>query len=390
MASSRMRLVAAALTAALVVGACSSGSDVAEPQETDSSRTTNGTLVVANVASLTGSAADYGIGQTRGIELAVDLEAVDLAFDVELRTADDASDAAVGAEAFTALIEEGVAAILGPTLSPVAARTDPLAQAVGVPVLAVTNTTLDIAAIGDVVWRITLSEQAMLPQTLANARATQGVTTAALIGDSTDDYSRGAADAFRAGATEVGVEVIAASGFDPATLDDDGYDTLITDAVASGADAILLAARSTPATRLLTAAQRVGASAVLIGSNGFNAPEVLTAAGSAADGLTVTASWNPAIEEPMSEAFVTAFRERFGTDPDAFAAQGYAGVQVLLAAAEAGDGTSRQAILNGLRSLDTVETVVGTVRFVDREASYPAAIQQVIDGRLGLVARGTP
>ena len=65
-------------------------------------------------------------------------------------------------------------------------------------------------------------------------------------------------------------------------------------------------------------------------------------------------------------------------------------MQVLLAAVAASDGTSRQAIQQGLASLETVDTVVGTVRFETNEAVYPAAIQQVRDGRLGLVARGSP
>jgi hypothetical protein len=56
----------------------------------------------------------------------------------------------------------------------------------------------------------------------------------------------------------------------------------------------------------------------------------------------------------------------------------------------ASDRTSRQAIQQGLASLEEVDTVVGRVRFEANEAVYPAAIQQVRDGRLGLVARGSP
>jgi len=342
------------------------------------------------VASITGSAAPYGMSQEAGTELAVEVEAAGAGVPIRLESADDGSDPEIGTEAFNRLISDGVSAILGPTLSPVAAVTDPLAQAVGVPVLAVTNTTLDLEAVGDLVWRVTLSENAMIPQTLEVARDARAVSTAVLLGDGTDDYSIGAAAAFREGAAEVGIELLADITFDPATLDADGWRLLIAEAAATGADALLLAARSDPAAQLLLAADAEAVTATLIGGNGFNAPEVLTAAGAAADGLLVSASWNPAIDVPASQAFVAAFEARYQRAPDAFAAQGYAGVQILVAAARAGGGTSRQAIASGLEDLGELDTVLGTLRFDGREAVYPAAVQEVQGGTLGLVARGTP
>lgn len=375
----------------LTLGACSTAETTTTTEtSTDSATATDGTLVVGSVASISGSAAPYGLSQQAGTELAVEVEAADAVVPIRLESDDDASDPDTGVEAFNRLISDGVSAILGPTLSPVAAVTDPLAQAVGVPVLAVTNTTLDIAAIGDLVWRVTLSENAMIPQTLGVARDLRGVSTAVLLSDSTDDYSIGAAAAFRTGADEVGIDLLGDITFDPATLDPSGWRQLVGEAAASGADALLLAARSEPAVQLLLAADADAVTATLVGGNGFNTPEVLTAAGPAADGLLVSASWNPAIDVPASRAFVAAFEERYGRTPDAFAAQGYAGVQILVAAAGAGGGTSRQAIADGLANLGELDTVLGALRFDGREAVYPAAVQEVQDGVLGLLARGTP
>jgi len=384
-------IIAAAAVAALALTGCSGGGggDTANAS-TDSATSTDGTLIIGSVASTTGSGAPYGTSQQAGTELAVALEAAGAGVPLRLVSDDDASTADGGSAAFNELISSGASAILGPTLSPVAAVTDPLAQAVGVPVLAVTNTTLDIDAIGDLVWRVTLSENAMIPQTVEAARDLRGVRSAVLLEDGTDDYSRGAAAAFRNGADEAGVALLDDVTFDPATLDDAGWRQLVAGAAGSGADALFLAARSDPAAQLLLAAQAESVTATLVGGNGFNAPDVLTAAGAAADGLLASASWNPAIDVPASKAFVAAYQTRFGTTPDAFAAQGYAGVQVLVAAVRAGGGTSRQAIAEGLRQLGEVETVLGTVRFESREAIYPAAVQEVRGGALGLLTRGTP
>lgn len=350
----------------------------------------NPSLLIGVVASLSGSAQAYGQSQAEGIQLAVEneLEGQFPLLAVELR--DDASSDEGGTEAFTDLIEQGASVILGPTLSPVAQATNPLASAVGVPVLAVTNTTLTIDPDTDTVWRITLSEQAMLPQGLAAKQELAGIDTVVLVADAVDGYAQGAAAGFRAAVEATGVELLGDIGFDPDGLDEDGYRAVLQEAVATNPDALLLAARSDAATGLLQAAAALELPQQLIGSNGFNAPEVISAAGPSAEDLTVTASWNPAIDDPRSLEFVAAYTERFGRTPDAFAAQGYAAVQVVGAAAQAAGGTSAADIRRGLGLLDSVDTVLGTVSFSGNELVYPAAVQTYRDGSFELVARGTP
>lgn len=356
----------------------------------DTASSSNGRLFVGSVASLTGSGQPYGISQIDGTMLAIEFEAEPTGYPIEFDSLDDSSDADAGVSAIGTLIERGASVIVGPTLSPVAAAADPLAQAVGVPVLAVTNTTLDISAIGDCIWRISLSERAMLPQGLAAAQDLRGVRSAVLVSDATDDYSTGAAAAFRTAAEQTGVTLLDDVTFDPATLDPAGYRSVISSAVESNPDAILLAARSRPAVDLLGAIDQLDLAETIVGSNGFNTPEVLAEAGAAADGLIVTASWNPAIDVTASKTFIERYTTRFLRQPDAFAAQSYAGIEVLIAAVSAGGGTSRQAIGDGLAKLDEVDTVLGTLSFVDNEAVYPAAIQVVANGRFELLARGTP
>jgi branched-chain amino acid transport system substrate-binding protein len=384
------RITVLLATLAMVATACGSGGEsVAEGDPVNSTaNTTDGTLLVGSLSSMTGNGSPYGISQQLGTELAIEFESGDMP--LRLESADDGSDPTTASTAMNGLIDAGAAAVLGPTLSPVAAVADPLAQSVGVPVLAVTNTTLDIDAIGDLVWRVSLSERRMLPQGLAAARQLRQVRTAVLISDGSDGYATGAAEAFRTGAASVGIELLDDVTFDPAALDADGYARLLTAAGETNADALLLAARSTSAIDLLLARNGVALPGTIIGSNGFNAREVIDAAGVFADDVVVTASWNPDIDVPASRTFVERYRQRHDATPDAFAAQSYAGVQILVAAAKAGGGTSRQAIQAGLRALTSVNTVVGTVTFERNEAVYPAAIQVVTNGQLELLTRGTP
>ena len=371
------------------VGDSLSAMGVGSGSPDSNSNTDSGTLVIGSVASLSGSAQAYGVSQQQGIELAVDREATGTT-PVVLEVRDDASSPDDGKGAFRDLIEQGASVILGPTLSPVAAATNPLASAVGVPVLAVTNTTLTIDPAADSVWRITLSEKAMLPQGLAAIRQIEGIDTAVLVADDSDDYSRGAAEGFRTAAAITGVELTAQVTFDSTDFTEPDYLELLAQATGDNPDVVLFAARSEAATRLLAAAESLALPQKLVGSNGFNAPEVLAAAGPSAESLTVVASWNPAIDDASSQDFVAAYTERYGTAPDAFAAQGYAGVQVLMEAVELAGGTSPADVRRGLRMLSSVDTVLGAVTFNGNEAVYPAAIQAYRDGNFELITRGTP
>lgn len=338
-------------------------------------------LVIGSVVSETGSGAPYGVTQARGTELAVEQLGLP---ETALMTVDDESTDEGGVLAVDSIIAANAAVIIGPTLSPVAAVADPAAQEAGVPVLAATNTTLDVAAIGDHVWRISLSEQTMIPQAIAGAQATGELATAALISQPSDGYSAGAADAFRAGAAQHGVELVA-----DLTYEEGGdLEALLTEATAADPDALFLAARSDFAADLLLAIEELELDQRLVGGNGFNAPEVFEAAGDAIDGLIVAASWNPEIDVEMSREFVEAYREAYdGDEPDAFAAQAYAAVQVAAAAARQAGGTTAADIQRGLTELGEIDTVLGRFSFTpEREPTYPAAIQVVEDGRFVLLS----
>ncbi len=380
MGSHRPKLAVAVLAlVALVAAACSSG-DTSSP--TGSTQAPAGQVLVGSIASQTGSGAPYGTGQLNGQQLALDLLGPDTGFPLRMTNVDDTSTGGGGVAAMGTLATQGAVAVLGPTLSPVAAEADRVAQQAGMPVLAVTNTTLDIGSIGDMVWRISLSEEAMIPQAIAAARAEHGFATAALIYDSTDGYATGAAQAFRSGAARHGVTLTIDEGFAPGT----GQAVpALRRAQGTNPDALFFAARSAAATELLLGAAQLELPQPKVGGNGFNAPEVLSAAGAAAEGIVVAASWNIDVSYPASEAFEQAYRDRYGNDPDAFAAQGYAGIQVLLAALAASGEASRGGVQAGLEAIGTIDTVLGPLSFDGREAVYPAAVQVVQDGRFVLL-----
>ena len=93
--------------------------------------------------SITGSGEPYGRSQVQGVNLALDQ--INAAGGINgahlnLSISDDASDPSTTAANMTTLANRGPLAVLGPTFTNSAYVADPVANTLGVPVLAVSNT----------------------------------------------------------------------------------------------------------------------------------------------------------------------------------------------------------------------------------------------------------
>ena len=133
------------------------------------------TVKLGAVESLTGDNASYGISIRKGIELGVtEVNASKLlgSSRIELVIYDDKGDKQEGVSAFRKLInDDKVSIIIGPTLSSTAFAADPLAQKAGVPVMGTSTTAIGVTAIGDFIFRDSLSQIAVIPGTLAGVVA---------------------------------------------------------------------------------------------------------------------------------------------------------------------------------------------------------------------------
>ncbi len=130
----------------------------------------SGDILIGAVWSLTGDAAVYGPSQKNAAALAVDeinKSGMLGAAKLKLMTEDDRSTKEGAIAAFDRLIKkEKVIAILGPTLSNSAKAADPIAQDAKVVVLGVSNTAGGIVEIGDFIFRDSLPEFAVQPNTI--------------------------------------------------------------------------------------------------------------------------------------------------------------------------------------------------------------------------------
>lgn len=349
------------------------------------------TATIGVAFTLTGNNGVYGTSQQKGAQLAADeinkagtIPGVQLKLDIE----DDGGTPESGITLFQKFIQDNVLAIIGPTLSNVAKNTDPLAQQAKVPVLGVSNTAAGITDIGDYVFRDSLSEPQVIPNTIKVSKAKLGYQKVALMYANDDAFSKSGYDAFKKALGDNGVQILTEQTF---STNDQDFRTQLTEVKGKNPDAIVVSALAAPATQIMIQARQLGLTQPIIGGNGFNSPAVIKNAGAAAEGLIVGAAWNISSTNPQNQAFVTNFKAKYNADPDQFAAQAYTGVYILAEAIkQAGTTTDHAKLRDALAAIKNLPTPLGSFSFTPtRDADHQPVVQIVKDGKFTVMTAGT-
>ncbi len=137
----------------------------------------------------------------------------------------------------------------------------------------------------------------------------------------------------------------------------------------SGAEAIVLWGNASDAAAAVRAIRRwneTNPSAPLpervFGCDRLASPTFLAEAGAAAEGVAAVATYDPTRDDPRLTTFVNAFTTRFGHEPEAFAAHGYDGANILVAAIRKA-GLNRVRIRDALYEYKQFDGVTGRIEF---------------------------
>lgn len=341
------------------------------------------------VVDTSGAGGVYGVEVLRGMLLA--LSEVNLAGGVngrplDLKVSNGRSDVArIVSLVRQASRNPSVVALLGPTLSSEAVKADPLAQAAGLPVLAVSNTVPNLTAIGKYIFRIPLGDAQIIPAVLRLVEARLRPGTAALLYDNVNAATAGAGEIFRWEAARYGLKVAVVETFASGTTQ---FAPQLSAIKAAGPDVILVSALATDAVGILKQRLQAGipSGTPIIGANGLNTPAIISGAGAAAEGVIVGTAYDPNAPTARNRHFEAAFARRYHQAPDTFAAQGYDGVYTLVTALRrAGATTDRRAFRAALATLKGIPSVLsptGHFSFSsNREAMMTPTVRIVRNGR---------
>lgn len=290
---------------------------------------------------------------------------------------------------------DNVIAIVGPTLSNEAKSSDPEAQKTGISVLAVSNTASGITDIGDFIYRDSLAEAQVIPETIRQVKDKLKISKVSILYAKDDAFSKSGYDVFKVELQKNNIQILSEQTF--ATADTD-YKAQLTAIKADNPDAIVVSALAAPAQTILQQARNdvgIDSKITIIGGNGFNSPTILEKAGKAAEGVVVGAAWNSSSTNELSQKFIANYKKTYGTDPDQFAAQSYAGFYILADAIKRADikdysvknlKENRVAVRDALAKTSNFPTVLGNFSFTEqRDASHPPVVQVVKSGKFEIL-----
>jgi len=277
-----------------------------------------------------------------------------------------------------------VAAILGPVLSSQAFASDPLAVKAGVPVVGVSNTAAGVPQIGATVFRVSAPEAVQIPKSIAVAKKVLHLTRVAVMYDNADDFTisgyKTFVDELKRNDIQIADTITFARG-------DSDFSAQLTRAKAANPQAIVVSALAREGTLLLIQGRNLGISVPFIGGNGFNDTNIIKRAGAAAEGLIVGTAWVPSAPSAVNLTFYDAYRETYKQEPNQFAAQAYAGAQVVAEAVRRAGvtgaqpiRTQRSKILAALYTIKGFDTPLGKIsitkgRDVDQPRTYVAVVR---------------
>ena len=348
----------------------------------------SGEIPIAGVWSLTGDAAVYGPSQKNASELAVDeINKSGMLGEAKLKliTEDDRSTKEGAITAFDKLIKKDkVIAILGPTLSNSAKASNPIAQDAKVIVLGVSNTASGIVEIGDFIFRDSLPESVVQPNTVKITRDKLGYNKVAVMYGDDDVFTKGGYDVFKKVLDDSGIKILTIETFKKKDTD---FSAQLTKIKGLNPDQIIVSALAEEAAGILTQARQLGIpdSVHIIGGNGFNSPKLAQLAGPAAEGAISGAAWFVGNDTPGNKKFVEEYNKKTGSNPDQFAAQAYAGVYIIANAIKNAGSSNPQAVRDALAKTKDLDTVLGKFSFNEkRDPVHFPVVQTIKNGKFEL------
>lgn len=377
---------AAATTAAATTAAATTAAATSAATTAASGGNLSGEVKVGAVLTLTGDNSPYGISQKNAIELAIG-EINDSKFlgnaTIKLSTVDDKGDKQEGISVMTKLVQQDkVSAVLGPTLSATALAADPIAQKAGIPVLGVSNTANGITEMGNFVFRDSLPESGVLPGVIDAVKAKLSPKKAAIIYESTNEFTKSAFDVFKSSLDKNGIQI---TGTEAYSHGDTDFRTQLNKLKAGNPDILVVSGLIGEAVPVVQQAREVGITQPIVGGNGFNTPTIYKNAKDAAEGVIVGSAWFLGSSNPKSKAFVDAYKKKYNADPDQFAAQAYTGAYLMATAIKNAGSTDPKAIRDALAQIKNYDSPLGTFSFDDnRNPVHQPVVLTVKGGKFDL------
>lgn len=365
-------------------------------------------LVIGEFGSLTGNDATFGQSTKAGVDLALDelmksAEGKIGGLKVRVVVEDDQGKQEEAATAVQKLVnQDRVIAVLGEVASTRSLAAAPICQQAGVPMISPSSTNPKVTQVGDCIFRVCFLDD-FQGQTMARFTAQNlGLKNVAILKDLKSDYSMGLVEFYSQAFTTMGggmagkiaIEQTYAAG-------DQDFRAQLTAIKAKNPDAIFIPGYYTEVGLIARQARELGIKVPLLGTDGWESEQLLAIGGDALNGSYYSNHWALDANDPELQSFVTRYKEKNNSDPDAIAGLAYDAARVLFAAIQhlseqdpqifkglssKANAEARKVATRKLRDLIATTTnfkgVTGTITLDEnRNAKKPAVVLEIKDGK---------
>ncbi len=349
---------------------------------------TGDTIKIGVLAPLTGSVSTYGTAVKNGLEMAkeeINSAGGILGKQVELLIEDEKGDVTEATNAYNKLLSQGIVALIGDVTSQPSNAVAQLAAdpSDGTPMLTPTGTAANITLNGSNIFRTCFLDpfQGQIMATFASEKL--GAKTAAIMYNSSSDYSQGLADSFKATAEAKGITVVSYEAYGDADTD---FKSQLTNVVAANPDVLFLPDYYEKLALISAQARDAGFQGPMLGADGWDG--VLAQLGdntAVVDGCYFSNHYFVDDTDEKVATFVSNYEGKYnGEVPNAFAALGYDSLYIMKQAIEAAGSTDKAAITSALQAV-SYSGVTGDMTFDENgDPIKKVAIIKLQDGAVTL------
>lgn len=328
---------------------------------------------IGAIVSRTGAAASFGEQVARGYDLAV--EEINAAGGVRGRKLrliyrDDSTNPEMGLSALRDLVEgERVAVVLGAVSSSVTLRLAPYCERRRVVLISPSASTPQLTDAGEYVFR-TYPSDVLEGASMAEFARDLGLDRVAILAVD-NDYGASLADVFAERFRATGGSVVAVLTFPEGNAD------ALKDAVQAlsglAPRGLYVPAYAADFAAALNLLRESNAHPIVLGTSSVTADAIRLAGPAAENVVFPLPSFDADADDPGIRAFASAFRARYGVEPDVYAAHAYDAVRVFATAVERAGSWESDDVRDALLRIDNYEGASGRMAF-DRKGDvlqYP-------------------
>ena len=338
------------------------------------------TIKIGANLELSGGVASYGQSAKEGIELAIE-EINKKGIDgkkLELVTVDNKSDAAEATSgALKLATQDKVVAMIGAATSTNTLAQVQIAQDNKIPLITPTATNATITnkdgKVNDFVFRTCFIDPFQGTVAANFASNDLKVKSAAVLIDSSSDYSKGLADSFKKSFKANGGEIVKEEAY---VAKDTDFRATLTNIKSANPDYVFVPGFYEEVGLIIKQARELGINVPIMGGDGWDSPDLVKIAG--ADTLNntfITNHYSSGDSDKKVREFVAAFKAKYdGKSPDAFTALGYDTVYFLADAIKRAGSSDPKKIQKALEETDGLQLVSGKVKLDKNHDPIKAAV----------------